>query len=79
MNGSMPHPGEWKATIFAADNLPPGQYTLVISNDGWSTLDIDSVSSLCSAVRTRQYFSDHLVLQYRRAQRHQLVTAEHNC
>ncbi|KAJ7860455.1 hypothetical protein B0H14DRAFT_2576663 [Mycena olivaceomarginata] len=48
MNGSMPYPGEWKATIFAADNLPPGQYTLVISNDGWSTLDIDSITWSCN-------------------------------
>ncbi|KAJ7308557.1 hypothetical protein DFH08DRAFT_900219 [Mycena albidolilacea] len=48
MNGSMPQQGKWQTPIFSRDDLPPGQYMLMISNDGQSALDIDSITWSCN-------------------------------
>ncbi|KAF7371041.1 hypothetical protein MSAN_00738300 [Mycena sanguinolenta] len=46
-NGSLPDPGEWQAPLFISGPLEEGMHTLTISNDGWDTLDIDSITWSC--------------------------------
>ncbi|KAJ7249564.1 hypothetical protein B0H12DRAFT_697410 [Mycena haematopus] len=47
-NGSAPYPGEWQAPLFISGHLEAGLHTLIISNDGWETLDIDSITWSCN-------------------------------
>ncbi|KAJ6485642.1 hypothetical protein C8R45DRAFT_828761 [Mycena sanguinolenta] len=46
-NGSVPYPGQWKVPLFISGPLEEGHHTLTISNDGWQTLDIDSITWSC--------------------------------
>lgn len=64
-------------SLFTSPALPHGNHTLIISNDEWTTLDIDSVRhpSIPAAIPL-PISSDNLVLQFRPAQRLQLFTVE---
>ncbi|KAJ6580983.1 hypothetical protein B0H19DRAFT_930260 [Mycena capillaripes] len=46
-SGYVPYPGVWNTSLFISDQLEPGHHTLIISNDEWQTLDIDSITWSC--------------------------------
>ncbi|KAK7031609.1 hypothetical protein R3P38DRAFT_3187320 [Favolaschia claudopus] len=48
-DGYLPYPDEeWNTSLFTVHNLTEGLWTLEISNDGWDTLDIDSITWWCN-------------------------------
>jgi len=45
--GSVPYPGEWQVPLFTSARLEEGHHTLIVSNNEWQTLDIDSITWSC--------------------------------